>query len=418
MLLAYVLMQLATAIEVAATGTVSDRGTDIQQGKSVSPDLVVATSIVHYVERTQQSIILNNASRDQRFANDLYIREHQPQSVLCTPLSNQGRLRGLIYLENNLTPHAFTEKRLQVLRLLSSQAAIALDNARLYTNLADLNKAYARFVPQQLLQHLNKRNITEVNLGDNVELEMTVMFSDIRAFTTIAEKLTPAESFRFLNDYLARLEPVIVQHNGFIDKYIGDAVMALFSDGADDAVKGGIAMQKTLAAYNRERQDSPYPAIKIGIGINTGRLMLGTVGGKDRMDGTVISDAVNLAARLEHLTKRYGVDLLISHHTYTQLRYPQSHCIRKIGTTEIRGKSEIVTIYEVFDADDIELRAAKQAIRDQFDRALIDYENQDWQAAIQRFQACLKKVPTDPVIQYYLEQCKGQPNQLSSIEER
>ncbi len=396
-------------LDVAATGTVSDGGIDIQQGQSVNPDLVIATSIVNYVVHTQQSIVLSNASLDQRFAHDLYIRERQPQSILCTPLSNQGRLRGLIYLENNLTPHAFTEKRLQVLRLLSSQAAISLDNARLYADVANLNQAYARFVPQQLLQHLNKRSITEVNLGDNVELEMSVMFSDIRAFTTISEALTPAESFQFINDYLARLEPVVVEHHGFIDKYIGDAIMALFSGGADDAVNGGIAMQKTLAVYNRERQSSPYPEVKIGIGINTGRLMLGTVGGKDRMDGTVISDAVNLAARLEALTKHYGVDLLISHHTYAQLRYPQSHCIRKIGTTEVRGRSQLVTIYEVFDADEMALRVAKQAISDGFDRALIAYEQQHWQEALQLFRTCLKQAPNDPVAQYYVDQCQGKP---------
>jgi predicted ATPase/class 3 adenylate cyclase/tRNA A-37 threonylcarbamoyl transferase component Bud32 len=405
-------------LEVAATGTVRDGDTDIQQGALVDANPPIATSIINYVARTKESVVLNNASQDQHFAQDPYIVEHQPQSVLCTPLSNQGQLRGLIYLENNLTPNAFTEKRLQVLRLLSSQAAIALDNARLYTDVANLNKAYARFVPQQLLQHLKKSSITEVNLGDNVELDMSVMFADIRSFTTLSEQLTPAESFRFINDYLARLEPVIVDHQGFIDKYIGDAIMALFSGGADDAVKGGIAMQKTLATYNQERQHSPYPPIRLGIGINTGRLMLGTVGGKDRMDGTVISDAVNLAARLESLTKRYKVDLLISHDTYTQLRYPQSHSIRKIGTTEIRGRSKAVTIYEVFDADAIEVRAAKQAIADRFDRALTCYEKQDWQGAIHLFKACLDRVSSDPVAQYYLDQCQDKPNQPSLTEKR
>ena len=402
-------------LEVVATGSVNNRETNIQKER-VHLEKVTAASVIHYVLRTQESLIVNDAVSDRRFSHDDYIREWQPQSILCTPLSNQGRLRGLIYLENNLTSQAFTEKRLQVLRLLSSQAAIALDNARLYTDVATLSEAYARFVPQQLLQHLNKNSITEVNLGDNVELDMSVMFADIRAFTTLSEKLTPAESFQFINDYLARLEPVVVEHQGFIDKYIGDAIMALFSGGADDAVKGGIAMQKTLATYNQERQHSD--PIRLGIGINTGRLMLGTVGGKQRMDGTVISDAVNLAARLENLTKRYGVDLLISHDTYTQLRYPQSHCIRKIGTTQIRGRSKEVTIYEVFDADNFEVQAAKQAISDRFDQALTAYEQNHWQEAMRLFSTCLDQVPSDSVAEYYLDQCRDQTNQAHLSEKR
>ncbi|WP_008309069.1 AAA family ATPase [Leptolyngbya sp. PCC 6406] len=389
-------------------------GHEGEGGDAATLDWPVA--IVNYVMRTQESLVLDNATQDERFLQDAYIQARQPQSVLCTPLKNQGRLSGLVYLENNLAPNAFTPDRLEVLNLLSSQAAIALDNARLYTNLADLNAAYARFVPRQFLQHLNKRSITEVNLGDQVQLEMSVMFSDIRAFTTLSETLTPEENFRFINDYLARMEPVIVEHGGFIDKYIGDAIMALFSGSAADAVQGGIAMQRTLTAYNLQRQELGHAPLRIGIGINTGSLMLGTVGGPNRMDSTVISDAVNLAARLETLTKTYGVSLLISYHTYDQIRYPQKYCIRKIGLVTVQGKTQAVTVYEVFDGDPEPLRQGKLQTLADFHRGVDHYDLGQLEAAATDFKQCAAILPEDPVVQYYLLQCHQAQGHLHNLE--
>ncbi len=162
---------------------------------------------------------------------------------------------------------------------------------------------------------------------------MSILFADIRDFTTLSERMTPEENFKFINAYLSHMEPAILDNNGFIDKYIGDAIMALFSRSADDAIKAGIDMLHRLAKYNTKRTNPERPPIQIGIGINTGSLMLGTVGGQTRMDGTVIGDAVNLASRLEALTKHYGVSLLISHHTFQCLRHPVEY-----GTLPAQGK--------------------------------------------------------------------------------
>ncbi|MCZ0900498.1 adenylate/guanylate cyclase domain-containing protein, partial [Microcoleus sp. HI-ES] len=205
-------------------------------------------------------------------------------------------------------------ERVELLKVLSGPAAISIQNSKLYTEvrqnesrLAQLNKAYERFIPHQFLQFLEKSSIIDVELGDQVQLEMSVLFSDIRDFTTLSETMTPEDNFKFINSYLSRMEPVINENNGFIDKYIGDAIMALFSGEADNAVKAGIAMLHRLAEYNEYCANAGCAPIQIGIGINTGSLMLGTVGGPNRMDGTVISDAVNLASRVESLTKNYGV---------------------------------------------------------------------------------------------------------------
>jgi two-component system sensor histidine kinase ChiS len=276
---------------------------------------------------------------------------------------------------------------------------------KMHLQLSKLNLAYSRFVPRQFLQFLNKESIVDVQLGDQVQKEMSILFSDIRSFTTLSEKMTPAENFQFINTYLSQMEPVIIKYNGFIDKYIGDAVMALFSGGADDALKAGIEMIYQLKQYNQQRETDDLRPIQIGIGINTGSLMLGTVGGHHRMDGTVISDAVNLASRMEDLTKNYEVSLLISHQAYSGLHDPTAYAIRCIDQVNVKGKSELVTVYEVFEADLPDNKAGKLATKDLFTSALSYYEQQNYNQAAQLFEKCLTQNPLDTVAAIYLKRC-------------
>jgi predicted ATPase/class 3 adenylate cyclase/tRNA A-37 threonylcarbamoyl transferase component Bud32 len=363
----YLILEQGGKFAIEASGTVEADSITVLQ--SLPLETRVPISIINYVARSRESIICNNASVEGKFNTEPYIQQHQPKSILCTPLVNQGKLISIVYLENNLTVGAFTPQRIEIVNVLSSQAAISIENAKLYTEvrqnesrLLQLNQAFERFVPSEFLRFLNKQSIVDVQLGDQVEQEMSVLFSDIRDFTTLSEQMNPEENFRFINSYLSRISPVIREHQGFIDKYIGDAIMALFSGGADNAVKAGIAMLNKLVEYNQHRTNSGYKPIQIGIGINTGLLMLGTVGEPNRMDGTVISDAVNLASRTEGLTKNYGVSLLITHETFKRLRNPRDYAIRRIDEVKVKGKSEYVTIYEVFDADPPELKAAKLAM--------------------------------------------------------
>jgi class 3 adenylate cyclase/PAS domain-containing protein len=277
-----------------------------------------------------------------------------------------------------------------------------------FTNeLFQLNKAYERFVPGQFLQFLDKSSIVDVQLGDQVQKEMSVLFSDIRDFTTLSERMTPEENFRFINSYLSHMGPVISDHHGFIDKYIGDAIMALFSGTADDAVKAGIAMLQRLVEYNQQRANSGYMPIQIGIGINTGSLMLGTVGEQNRMDSTVISNAVNLASRIEGLTKSYGVSLLISDHTFLRLQNSNEYAIRIIDRVKVKGKSEMVSVFEVFDADPPEIFKGKSVTRTAFEQALLVYYQQSFSAAAQRLEDVLRINPRDKVAQIYLQRCQG-----------
>lgn len=334
----------------------------------------IPSTIIQYVIRTGESVVLNNAGQEGNFTTDPCIVKHQTKSVLCTPLIKQGKLIGILYLENNLAPGAFTADRLEVLNMLSSQMAISIENATLYKELeealtqqidlsnrqVELTNAYSRFVPSEFLSLLGKKSITDVQLGDQIEKEITVMFCDIRGFTPLSETMTPQQNFNFINSYLSQMSPIIRKHHGFIDKYIGDAIMALFPTHADDAVRAAIAMLKRLVKYNQGRKRAGYPMVSIGIGLNTGDIMLGTVGDQARMDGTVISDAVNLASRIEGMTKVYGVSLLIGETTYFQLQDPARYAIRIIDQVQAKGKSEPVTVFEVFDGDPPEIIDMKQ----------------------------------------------------------
>ncbi|MGC1246985.1 MAG: adenylate/guanylate cyclase domain-containing protein, partial [Spirulinaceae cyanobacterium] len=198
-----------------------------------------------------------------------------------------------------------------------------------------LNESLAKFVPHQFLQSLDRQNLIDIKLGESVEKQMSILFADIRSFTTLSECMSPKDTFKFINGYLRRMEPAIMGNGGFIDKYIGDAIMALFEGSAENAVRAGIAMLQALAEYNLTRPGGNRPPIKIGIGINSGNLMLGTVGGSSRLETTVIGDAVNLSARLQDLTKVYQTPLLISHHTLASLEEPMKYALRLIDQGKV-----------------------------------------------------------------------------------
>jgi hemerythrin len=272
--------------------------------------------------------------------------------------------------------------------------------------LATTERAYASFVPKDFLNFLSVSDIRGVRLGMQAERHLTILFSDIRNFTGLSETMTPQENFDFLNSYLSQMEPEIVPFRGVVDKFIGDAVMALYPNSADDAIRSGLAMLARLEHYNRGRSRAGYNPVGIGIGINTGFVMLGTVGGTGRMDSTVIGDAVNLASRLEGMTKTFNVPLLISENTLYSLEEPERYCIRFVGRNRVRGKNEAVAIYEVFDGDALVLREAKVRTRKRFEEALAFFYTGDVSRARSRLQRCLQEAPGDEPARIYFERCE------------
>lgn len=255
--------------------------------------------------------------------------------------------------------------------------------------------AYGRFVPHSFLGFLNKESVVDLRLGDHVQQEMTVLFSDIRSFTTLSESMTPKENFAFINAFLRRVGPIIRDHGGVIDKYIGDAVMALFAHSPADAVTAAIAMQRKVTEYNQERISFGRDPIAIGVGLHTGSLILGTVGEAERMNSTVISDAVNLASRLEGITKHYGVGIVLSGETLAPLAQSGNFKTRFLDKIRVKGKKEYVVIHEVFDADPDDVRKYKEETAAQWQQAIDLYFATRFAEAITIFNALSDRAPND-----------------------
>jgi adenylate cyclase len=232
--------------------------------------------------------------------------------------------------------------------LLARRFSFALRSAEEYgQNMSLINAALNRFVPNEFLSYLQKTDITTVRLGDHQQMEMTVIFTDIRSFTSLSEQMTPKETFNFINSFLARIGPIIRKHNGFVDKFLGDGIMALFPREPEDALKAAWEMQEELKLYNHHRKKTGYDPIRIGIGIHIGQLMMGTIGEHERMDSTVISDTVNLACRLEEHTKNVDADMLVSKQFIDALREQDMLNIEHKGSVMVKGRSESVSIYTI-----------------------------------------------------------------------
>ncbi len=289
--------------------------------------------------------------------------------------------------------------------LLSRKIGKSLMESRLLSKeLSTTNKSFRRFVPEEFLTFLNKSSVTEIELGDHEQLEMTVMFLDIRDFTSLSEKLTPRENFLFLNSYYSRVCPVIRDYGGFIDKYLGDGIMALFPgpDSAENAVQASIKMKLILKLYNIQRARMDYEPIRVGIGIHTGTLMMGTIGEHRRMDSTVISDAVNLCSRIESLTKEYGLDVALSEESYNRIDSKDRRLVRYIGQAQVKGKEKPVRIYELFDGDTPSVTNQKLRTRELFEKAVRFRDEGRYDEAQSCFQEVQKQFPEDRTTVIYL----------------
>ncbi|MEQ9371232.1 MAG: response regulator [Coleofasciculus chthonoplastes F3-SA18-01] len=287
---------------------------------------------------------------------------------------------------------------------ISKHELIARIKTHLY--LSKINRAYGRFIPQEFLRFLGYESIVDVRLGDQVQQEMSIMFADIRNFTTLSESMSPQENFNFLNSYLKQVGPIIRKHQGFIDKYIGDAIMALFPATADDGLKAAIEIQKQVTCYNRDREKAGYPSITIGIGLNTGSLMLGTIGEQQRMETTVISDTVNLASRLEDLTKVYGASILISGYTLFCLADQSQYHYRFIGQVQVKGKKHLVPVFEVFDAEPDSIIQLKEQTKTSFEKGIVTFNQNKIDVAFSIFQEILEINWHDRAALNYLKLCE------------
>lgn len=270
-----------------------------------------------------------------------------------------------------------------------------------------LNYAAMRFVPRDFLSLLGKNEILEVQLSDNIRADMAVMFSDIRGFTSLSESMTPDENFDFVNEWLLLVNPIIRDNHGFVVKYMGDGLMAVFPHSVDDALRAAIQKIKVLDEYNKNHEHTGIPPVRVGLGINFGSMMLGVLGAAERWQSDVMSDAVNLASRMESATKHYSVTILVTEAVFQALRQPEDFFLREIDFITVKGKQKPVKVYEVFDVDAEDVRDAKQANAEFLQQAIKLYRMREFSQAVTLLQQCQKALPEDPVIALYLERCEA-----------
>ena len=270
--------------------------------------------------------------------------------------------------------------------------------------------AFERFFPKEFVKLLNKADIEDIAVGNSKKQNITILFTDIRNFIGLSERLTSNACFEFINEFLSYLAPAISRHDGFIDKYIGDAIMAIFhkeNNSANDAVDAAIEIINQLRIYNAAREVKNQDPINIGIGVNTGNMMLGIVGDGKRLNGTVISDTVNTASRIESVTKIYQSCILISEQTYGQID-KEAYSIRFIDRVMLKGKHIETPVYEVYDNDSEKVREQKEETLRDYLVAWELYNKQESDKAIAAFKSIIEKSPEDNAAKAMLDKCQQQ----------
>jgi predicted ATPase/class 3 adenylate cyclase len=367
--------------------------------------LLLPISVVYHVLHTNNPVIINDMSRAGHFAKDAYVLARKAQSILCVPLTRQGRFEGAIYIENRLANSVFTDDRIEVIRLLAAQAFISIENAKLYSDQKSLIEAQRRFVPSEFLESLHRPDIARVEPGEYVAKTMSVLFADLRNFTPLAERLDPRTVIERLNGYFVAMEPEISQIGGFIDSFDGDRIKALFDVPADAAVHAGVGMWRALEQLNRRSAYSSEPQLQMGIGVNMGFMVLGVVGGRSRMQCSFVGDTANVASRIEQLTKVYQARLLISEQTLQGMKDQSAFATRLIDRVTVSGKTTGIGIYEVLDAETPERRAEKLATAEQLRAGMDKYFRRDFRAARREFEQIYSKSPDDVLSAIFLERC-------------
>jgi signal transduction histidine kinase/class 3 adenylate cyclase len=264
-------------------------------------------------------------------------------------------------------------------------------------------RAFRRFVPEDFLELLGVDRFESLVAGLGQRHEVTVLFTDVRNFTARSEKLGPEGTFRFINGCLETFEPIVRANGGFVDKFIGDAIMAIFPRSSSDAMRAAIALHAAVTQFNAARPNQQIP-LAIGVGIHRGPVVLGTVGGPERLEVTAIGDAVNVAARLESLTKPLGAGTLISEDALGSER----GSVRRVGAVRVKGRQAPVELFEVLAAiTDSEERAQKAASDERFQRGLRSYAQADIHRALEHFEAASVAAPRDQVVALYVERCRA-----------
>ena len=352
---------LASMIEGVERGFVmlfDESGEVMQQSEVVYRDpahsgsqsqIMLSESVLDLIRKERQPILIDDLSADERFSGSESLKISGLRSAMCAPLLGAKRLFGMVYVDNMDKPGAFTQEELNVFSLVAAQAGAAIDNAvahRKIAQQAEQRLALERFLAPEVADMVAAN--PQIRLG-GVNQKVSVMFADIRGFTQFSERTEPERVVEVLNEYFTRVTDVILDHGGMIDKYIGDAVMAVFGvpiskeNDAANAVGSAVQVQRMVAEMNRDAAARGWPELAVGIGINTGTATAGNIGSPRRLDYTVVGDAVNIASRL--MDDADGAQVLISQSTADELG--AEFKLRKLRARRVRGRSEPVQVFDV-----------------------------------------------------------------------
>ena len=332
----------------------------------------------------------------------------------------------LVFLIRRLPSSAKTSKPIILPPAQSVDDELHAQTIQRFKDKADeamlLTQTFRKFVPKQFVDHFAKHGSSSLELGRADEDELAILFCDIRGFTGLSEKMSPQELMNFLNSYFLRMNDPIHQNGGFIDKFIGDAIMALFDrpsgnnqDKAQDAIRAALDLRYAINIYNQHRSNSRYPPINIGIGIHFGPVIIGTVGSDDRMDTTVIGDSVNIAYRLEALAPLYQTDIVVSAKALEIADAAQHFNYRILDWIRVKGRQSAIEIYEIIDHLPASVQRQKLANADLIAKGISCRINQQWSQAMDYFQQALALNPDDTLAQHHITQClRLQKSELDS----
>ena len=310
----------------------------------------ISTSITSKVATEKKPVLTTDAKSDERFSQQASVMGFGLRSLLCVPLMIKEKVLGVIYIDNRMLAGAFNERSVELLMSFSSQAAIAIENAKLYSNVEQETKARAnlqRYLSPNLVDDILKKKENLVLGGEKIEV--AILFSDICGFTSMSEKMQPEDIVAMLNEYFTIMTKIIFKRHGTLDKFVGDAIMAIFGapifhpQSALNATRAAFEMQEALKKLNEKWATEGRTTFNMRIGVNTGVVVAGNIGAEDRMDYTVIGDNVNLASRLESNCRPGRV--LISQSTYDKVR--EGVVVETLEPIKVKGKSNLIPIYEV-----------------------------------------------------------------------
>jgi adenylate cyclase len=310
----------------------------------------VPRSIAQRAVDERLAILTDNAATDERFKGKSIVMQ-SVRSAMCAPLMGRGgSVLGIIYVDNLTATNSFSDEDLDFLIAFSGIAAIAIENSSLTDRLrreAVVLSNFQRYFAPNLAQQIASQE-GEVQLG-GAKRPVVIFFSDIRGFTSMSETMVPDDIARLLTEYFTEMVEIVFKHGGTLDKFMGDAIMALWGapiaheDDADRAMQAALEMQELLTELNRKWASEGRQQVNIGIGINFGEVFAGNIGSQQRLEYTVIGDAVNVASRL--CSKAMGGDIMVSEPLVRVLKAPPP--LEALEPIELKGKAKAVPVYRV-----------------------------------------------------------------------